>query len=315
MTKRKKLKRATVGDWILVAVMLVIIALCVLPIITVVASSFSDPGAIVRQRVSFLPRMMEVAESVGLDGETVFDRTFPIGIRTDAFADILGNSRFMRSLAWTAALTLIVTIVNLVMTVLCAYPLTYENLKGRKIITILILFTMFFQAGAVPTFVLYRDLGLLDNPAVLVLPGMISVFLMIIMRKFFLGIPDSLRESAEMDGASPFRILVRIYLPLSTPVLAALGLMYAVGRWNGMADAIWFLRGAPEWHPIQMVLYNILQGAMNIDPLDPGTASPAGHTEAVQAAAIVVAMVPILCVYPWLQKYFVQGMTLGAIKG
>ncbi|MCL2605308.1 MAG: carbohydrate ABC transporter permease [Defluviitaleaceae bacterium] len=314
-TKRKKLKRATVGDWIIVAIMLAIIALCVLPVITVVASSFSDPGAIVRQRVSFLPRQEVIHEVVSASGEITTDRTFPIGLQFDAYADILGNSNFMRSLAWTVVLTLISTTVSLIMTVLCAYPLTYENLKGRKIITILILFTMFFNAGAIPTYVLYRDLGLLDNPAVLVLPGMISVFLMIIMRKFFMGIPDSLRESAEMDGASPFRVLVQIYIPLSTPVLAALGLMYAVGRWNGMSDALWFMRGAPEWHPIQMVLFNILQGVTPIDPLDPGQAAAAGHTEAVQAAAIVVAMVPILCVYPRLQKYFVQGMTLGAVKG
>jgi putative aldouronate transport system permease protein len=91
--------------------------------------------------------------------------------------------------------------------------------------------------------------------------------------------------------------------------------MYAVGRWNGMADALWFMRSAPQWHPIQMVLFNILEGIIPVDPLDPGSAGAPGRTETVQAAAIVVAMVPILCVYPWLQKYFVSGVTLGAVKG
>jgi hypothetical protein len=118
---------------------------------------------------------------------------------------------------------------------------------------------MLFNAGLIPSFVLFRDLRLLDNPLVLILPGMISVFNMIIMRNFFLGIPDSLKESAEIDGAGPFTILVKIYLPLSTPVLATIGLFYAVGRWNGFQDALFFMQTAPEWHPIQMLLYNIIE--------------------------------------------------------
>ncbi|MCL2189954.1 MAG: carbohydrate ABC transporter permease [Defluviitaleaceae bacterium] len=303
----RKLKGATIGDWVIVLIMIGIILMCILPVLTVVANSLSDPGAIVRQQVTFIPRL-EVLEDGG-------DRLFPIGARFDAYVDILSDSRFMRSLGWTIILTFIATIFSLVMTVLCAYPLTYDNLKGRGFITVAVIFTMYFQAGWIPTFVLYRDLGLLDNRWVLVLPGFISVFLLIIMRKFFLGIPDSLRESAEIDGAGPFRILARIYLPLSTPVLATVGLMYAVGRWNGFTDALWFLRSAPEWHPIQLVLFNILQGIVPIDPMDPGMAAAPGRSETVQAAAIVVAMVPILCVYPWLQKYFVSGVTLGAVKG
>jgi len=317
MKKRRKLKNATIGDWIIAFIMLVLIALCVLPLITVVASSLSDPAAIVRQEVTFLPRVENVlSETLDEHGRYMRDVRFPIGVQFEAYGDIFANSAFMRALIWTAILTLITTMFSLFMTVLCAYPLTYDNLKGRKIITIIFIFTMFFNAGMVPTFVLYQNLGLLDNPLVLILPGFVSVFLMIIMRRFFLGIPDSLRESAEMDGAGPLRVLISIYLPLSTPVLATLGLMYAVGRWNGMTDAMWFLRQAREWHPIQMVLFNILQGVTPIDPLDPGAAAaPAGRTAAVEAAAIVVAMVPILCVYPWLQKYFVSGVTLGAVKG
>ena len=176
---------------------------------------------------------------------------------------------------------------------------------------------MYFGAGTVPTFILFRNLNLLDSPLVLILPGLISVFLMIIMRKFFLGIPDSLKESAEMDGAGPMTVLVKIYLPLSTPALATLGLMYAVGRWNGFTDALMFMMGsdAARWHPIQLLLFNIINNFTSIDPLDPGTMAPPGHSEAVQAAAIVVTMVPILMVYPWLQKYFVSGVTLGAVKG
>ncbi|MCL1844260.1 MAG: carbohydrate ABC transporter permease [Defluviitaleaceae bacterium] len=314
---KSRLKRATVGDWVIVVIMLLLIATCILPIMSVVATSLSDPSAIMRQEVSIFPR----TEAEGLhvvDGVEETYRRFVIGANFDSYRDIINDSRFMRSLAWTAILTLITTIVNLTMTVLCAYPLTYDNLKGRKIITFLIIFTMYFQAGIIPMYVLLDTLSLIDNPLVLILPGMISVFLMIIMRKFFLGIPDSLKESAEIDGAGPFMILTKIYLPLSTPALATLGLMYAVGRWNGFADALMFLPSPDVSHfrPIQLLLFHILQGMQGVDTtLDAGAAAAPGRSEAVRAAAIVVAMVPILCVYPWLQKYFVAGVTLGAVKG
>jgi len=294
MKTKGRLKRPRVGDWVVVAIMLLLITTCILPVMNVVARSFSDPVAIMRQQVAFLP----------------------VGFNMDAYRDVLGDNRFMFSLGWTAVLTFISTIAALTMTTLAAYPLTYDHLKGRKVITLLIIFTMYFQAGLIPTFVLYRDLNLLNNPMVLILPGLISVFLMIILRKFFLGIPDSLRESAEIDGAGPFTILVKIYLPLSTPALATLGLMYAVGRWNGFLDAMFFMQRNLRWHPIQLLLFQIIQGRIGVDTtLDPGAAAAPGTTQAVQAASIVVAMVPILCVYPWLQKYFVAGVTLGAVKG
>jgi len=291
--RKSRLKRATVGDWVVVFMMIVLILTCILPVMTVVATSFSDASAIIRRDVTFWPR----------------------GFHVDAYRDVLSDGRFMWSLAWTAILTGIVIVVNLFMTILCAYPLTYNSLKGRKLITVLIVFTMYFSAGLIPTFMLFRTLGLLNSPLVLILPGMISVFNMIIMRNFFMGIPDSLKESAEIDGAGPMKCLVSIYLPLSTPVLATIGLFVAVGRWNGFMDALFFLQGNARYHPIQLILFNIINNIMAVDVLDPGTAQVLGWGETVQAAAIVIAMVPILCVYPWVQKYFVQGATLGAVKG
>ena len=288
-----KLKRSTIGDWVIVFFMLVLIATCVLPLLTVVAVSFSDSTYIMRREVTFIPR----------------------GFHTDAYRNVLNDDRFMRSLVVTAVVTTVAVVVNLAMTVLCAYPLTYESLKGRKLISVLIIFTMYFGAGLIPTFILFRNLGLLNHPAVLILPGMISVFFMIIMRNFFVGIPDSLKESAEMDGAGPMRCLLRIYLPLSKPVLATIGLFYAVGRWNGFMDALFFLPAARDYHPIQLLLYNILQGIVAVDAMDPGDVTPPGFGPMVEAAAIVIATVPILCVYPFAQKYFVQGATLGAVKG
>jgi len=260
---------------------------------TVVATSFSNTSYIIRRQVTFWPR----------------------GFHTYAYRDVLGDARFMWSLAWTGILTGIVVVLNLVMTILCAYPLTYDSLKGRKVITVLIIFTMYFGAGLIPTFMLFRTLGLLNHPLVLILPGMIGVFNMIIMRNFFLGIPDSLKESAEMDGAGPMTCLIKIYLPLSLPVLATISLFVAVGRWNGFMDALFFLPGNARYHPIQLLLYNIINNLTAVDVQDPGASAAPGWGTTVEAAAIVIAMVPILCVYPWVQKYFVQGATLGAVKG
>ena len=200
------------------------------------------------------------------------------------------------------------------MTTLCAYPLTYENLKGRRFFNTIILFTMYFNAGTIPHYLLYKDLGLLNSPLVLIIPNCLSVFNMIIMRSFFYGIPSSLRESAEIDGAGPVRILFSIYLPLSKPVIATLSLFYAVGRWNGFSDALMYMNDR-RWYPIQLLLYNILKSITSIEvATQEGFASAPGLSDTLQAATVVFATVPILLVYPWLQKYFISGATLGALK-
>ncbi|MCL1991248.1 MAG: carbohydrate ABC transporter permease [Defluviitaleaceae bacterium] len=296
-TKRKKhyKKRITFGDVVIIAVMLILAALCVLPLLNVIATSLSSPGAIMRREITI----------------------FPVEFHTGAYADILGDARFLRSMVWTAILTVIVVVVNLVMTVLAAYPLTYSSLKGRKYIMIYFIFTMMFGAGLIPGFILNRDLGLLNNPLVLIIPGSLSIFNLIIMRNFFMGIPESLKESAEIDGASPMTILFKIFVPLSLPSFATIGLWVAVGRWNGFQDALFFLPAASEYHPIQLLLWNILQQNTTVDVADPGglSAMPVGWGRVVENASIVVAMIPILCVYPFIQKYFVKGATLGAVKG
>jgi len=218
---------------------------------------------------------------------------------------------------WTAILTVICTIVSLLITTLCAFPLIYDNLKGKGVINTIIIFTMYFNAGIIPNYILMRDLGLLNNPLVLILPGALSVFNMIILRSFFYSVPDSLRESAEIDGANPFTVLVRIYLPLSGPVLATLALFYAVGRWNGFSDALMFLTSAPAFHPIQLKLYNIINNLSSIEiAAQEGIVGgvPAA-TDGIKAAAVIFATAPILLVYPWLQRYFIKGVTIGSVKG
>ena len=199
------------------------------------------------------------------------------------------------------------------MTTLCAFPLIFEKLRGRKAINIFITITMFFNAGTIPNYLLMQKLNLLSNPLVLILPGVLSVYNMIIMRSFFYGIPDSLRESAEIDGATFFEILYKIYVPLSKPVMATLALFYAVGRWNGYSDALMYMR-EEKYYPLQLLLYNIINNINSVEVATQEGFSAPGLSESLKAAIVMFSTIPILCIYPFLQKYFISGVTLGAVK-
>ncbi|WP_054632813.1 carbohydrate ABC transporter permease [Thermoclostridium stercorarium] len=286
-----KSKKTRIGDLIVAFLCVIVILVCLLPMVNVLSRSLSSPDALVRNEVLLLPKEMNF----------------------EAYKMVLGDSKYTWSLAWTAIITVIGTCLSMFMTTICAYPLIYDNLKGKKLINAFILFTMYFNAGTIPLYLLLKDLDLLNRPAVLVVPYCLSVFNMIIMRSFFYGIPDSLRESAEIDGAGPVRILVSIYLPLSTPVIATLSLFYAVGRWNGFSDALMFMNKREYW-PIQLLLYNILNNMTSLEvATQEGFTKPA-LSDNLKAATVMFATVPILMVYPWLQKYFITGVHLGSIK-
>ncbi|MCL2127132.1 MAG: carbohydrate ABC transporter permease [Treponema sp.] len=290
-----KSRSRKIEDLIVALICLFVISLCLLPMLNILARSLSDPMAIINRLVSFLP----------------------VNPTLDSYRYVFGDPSFSRSMIWTAILTVICTLVSLGITILCAFPLIYDQLKGKTVINTIIIFTMYFSAGTIPTYILMKDLHLLNNPLVLILPGCLSVFNMIILRSFFYSVPDSLRESAELDGANPFVVLVKIYLPLSMPVLATLALFYAVGRWNGFSDALMYMTSAPNFHPIQLKLYNIINNLSSIEiAAQEGIAGgiPAA-TDGMKAAAVIFATVPILVVYPWLQRYFIAGVTIGAVKG
>jgi len=286
------LNKSKFGDFVIVVFFIILICVCLFPMMNVFARAMSAPQYLIRREVALWPR----------------------GFNLDAFDIVWSDSKYTWSLAWTAILTVICTVFSLVLTVLCAFPFVYKDLKGRKTLNVFMIFTMYFGAGMIPTFLLMRTLGLIDNPLVLILPSALSIFNVILMRSFFYGIPDSIRESAEIDGAGPFKTLMQIYLPLSKPVLATISLFYAVGRWNGYGDALLFLRTVRTWDPIQLLLYRVQQNLTAIDVTQFETAAGNAPTEAVRMATIVVATVPILIVYPFLQKYFVAGVTLGSIK-
>ncbi len=286
-----KAKKSKFGDWVFVFICLIICAICLLPMLNLLARSLSSTEYLVRHEVYLLPK----------------------GFNLDAYANIFKDLKYVKSFFWTVLLTAICTVVSLVMTTLCAYPLIFSKLKGRGVINIIITITMFFNAGTIPNYLLMRDLNLLDNPMVMILPGCISVYNMIIMRSFFYGIPDSIRESAEIDGASFFRILVSIYIPLSKPVIATLALFYAVGRWNGYTDALIYVKDK-DIYPLQLWLYNLLKNISNVEiSAQEGFTTP-GIQDSLKTAIVMFSTIPILCIYPWLQRYFIHGVTLGAVK-
>jgi len=288
-----KSNSSKIGDLIVAFLCFLLILACLLPMLNVLARSLSSTEALIRNEVLLWPK----------------------GLNFDSYKMVLEDPKYTWSLAWTAIITVIGTCLSMVMTIICAYPLTYDDLKGKRFINAMILFTMYFNAGTIPLYLLLKDLNLLNKPAVLVIPYCLSVFNMIIMRSFFYGIPESLRESAEIDGAGPIRILISIYLPLSTPVLATLSLFYAVGRWNGFSDALMFMNNKREYWPIQLLLYNILNNVTSIEVATQEGFTKPGLADSIKAATVMFATVPILLVYPWLQKYFITGVTLGSIKG
>lgn len=288
-----KSKSTRTGDYLIALVCLLLIFICLVPLLNVLARSLSSTEALIRNEVLLWPK----------------------GWNIEAYKKVLSDGKYTFSLGWTAVLTAICTLVSMTLTILCAYPLIYHQLKGRKLINGLIVLTMYFSAGIIPNYLLYKALGMLDKPIVLIVPNALSVFNMIILRSFFFGIPESLRESAEIDGAGPIRILIRIYLPLSTSVLATLSLFYAVGRWNGFTDALMFMLNNRRYHPIQLLLYNILQNATQIEVATQEGFFPPGLSETLKMATVMFATVPIILVYPWLQRYFIHGVTIGAIKG
>ncbi len=280
-----------IGDWIFVLICVLVSIICVVPMINLLAKSLSDTQFLVRNEVYLLPK----------------------GLNFDAYITVLKDPKYIRAFFWTVFLTVVCTIVSLTMTCLCAYPLIFEKLKGRSVINIFITITMFFNAGTIPNYLLMKSLHLLDNPLVLILPSCLSVYNMIIMRSFFYGIPDSLRESAEIDGASFFQILLKIYVPLSKPVFATLALFYAVGRWNGYSDALMYVKNT-IYYPLQLLLYNILNNINQVEVATQEGFSSPGLAESLKAAIVMFSTIPILLIYPWLQKYFIHGVTLGAVK-
>ena len=256
-----------------------------------------------------------VSISNGLDvmrGEVTF---LPQNITLDTYRQFLKGDLFMY-MKNSVFYTVLGTFINLAMSSLCAYPLTRKKFSGRKFFTFMVTFTMFFSGGMVPLYLVVKELELLDTVWALVLPVAISTYNMIIIRTSFQAIPESLIESAQLDGANDVVILCRIVLPLSKAVLATMLLYYAVSHWNDYFNAMLYIN-SKELYPLQIMLRNMLiAGLFSEEAGVAGGSTTFSVTDAtLRAAAIIVTTLPILVVYPFVQRYFVKGVMIGSVKG
>jgi putative aldouronate transport system permease protein len=243
---------------------------------------------------------------------------YPKHVTIEAYKRVFQNADIMIGYRNVILYTVIGTLVNLILTTAGAYPLARRDFAGRNAIMLLITFTMFFSGGIIPTYMIVRDLGLINSIGALILPGAVSVWNLIIMRTFFQNtIPSEVQESAFMDGCSNFRLLWSIVLPLSMPVIAVMTLYYAVGHWNSYFQALIYISDRSKY-PLQMFLRELLvQNQMQnmMDGDSESMAQQAMIAEGLKYAVIIVSSLPVLCLYPALQRYFAKGVMIGAVKG
>jgi putative aldouronate transport system permease protein len=291
----KLVKRRSVGDLIADIIVYLFLALCavvtVIPFVYVIAASFAPEHEILTRPLFIIPKEFTL----------------------DAYKRIFDPNDYgltvLRSLGVSVFVTLVGTITNLFFTTTMAYGLSRPGLKGRNFMLNCVIFTMVFSGGMIPLFLVVKNLGMYDTYAALILPGAISAYNMIIVRNFFQELPAGLEEAASIDGCTDIGIFWKIALPLSLPMLATFGLFYAVGHWNNYFGALLYLTSA-EKYPFQLILRNIVM-LSNDAQTDPNVLLP---QETLKMAIIVVGTVPILCVYPFLQKHFAAGVMVGAIK-
>lgn len=242
-------------------------------------------------------------------------RIFPVGFQLDTMQFVATNDQFLRSLFISALVTAIGTLSSLLVTALTAYPLSKRELPGMGIIIVLFIFTMMFSGGIIPNYLLIRQLGLINDLGSLIYPALISVFNMLVVKSYFENLPSSLEESAKLEGARNYTILFRIIIPLSGPVLATVGLFYAVSFWNDYFHPMLYINST-SLKPLQLYLQDIV---MNADTSSALTRSADDMmnvpAEGVRAATVIASTIPILLVYPFLQKYFIKGVLIGSVKG
>lgn len=281
-------------DFIFYIVLTLTALICLLPFVHILSKSISEEAFVIANKVFLLPK--------GFSGE--------------AYQKIFADDSIFRSLYVTVIVTVAFTVIGMILTVSAAYALSRKELKGRKVMTFLIMFTMYFAAGMIPEYLLMNELHMLDTWWCMILPLCFSPYNLLIMRSNFkAGIPESLVESALLDGASHFTILSKIVIPLSKPILATVALFYAVGRWNAYQDALFYIKQRADLRPLQLKLYYLIVAASESFQAE-GGASTAVMTnpEVLKAACIIFATIPIICVYPFVQKYFVKGAMIGAVK-
>jgi len=290
-SKRFKGNIADVFFWIII---LLVSLTCLFPFVHVFSVSISNEAYVIANKVVLLPK----------------------GFNLTAYQKIFADSSIIRSLFITVLITVLFTVIGMFLTISAAYALSRKELKGAKIMTFLILFTMYFAAGMIPDYLLMQNLHMLDTIWSLVLPLCFAPYNLLIMKNnFSSSIPDSLVEAAVVDGAGHFKILTKIVVPLSKPIIATIALFYAVGRWNAYQDALFYIKQRADLRPLQLKLYYLVVSSQESFQAEGGNAGVLTNPEVLKAACIIFATVPIILVYPFVQKYFVQGTMVGAVKG
>ncbi|APH03939.1 carbohydrate ABC transporter permease [Bacillus weihaiensis] len=264
----------------------------ILPLISVIAKSFSSSEAISKGEVFF----------------------WPIEFTTMNYEYVFQDASIWRAFFISILITVGGTFINLLATTSLAYPLSRPEYKGKKVILFLVLFTMIFSAPLIPSYLVVKNLGMVDTLWALVIPSMISAFNFFVMRSFFQNIPSTLIDAARIDGLGELGILFRVVLPLSKPVLATIGLFYGVSHWNNYQSALYFIND-PKLYPLQVKLRQmIVNDEMAVEANTVFSSMALNSPEGIQMATVVVAIIPILLLYPFLQKYFVKGSLIGSIK-
>ncbi len=271
--------RVRFSDFAIAFVILLLSLTCIIPFIHIAAKSISSNTAVLSKKVYLLPK----------------------GLNFEAYKSVFRDGQLTHSMVYTVWMTLLFTVIGMIVTTLAAYPLARKELKGRAFFAFILMFTMYFSAGLIPEYLLYKDLKLLNTMWVLVLPLSFSPYNMLIMRSFIRStIPDSLYEASELDGASHFQILFMIVLPLSKPIIATLSLFYAVGRWNAYADAKYYIT-TKALQPLQYLLSNMVLNSNDAASLSEAAAVES-TPEVLQAAVVIFATIPVTPVYPFVQK-------------
>lgn len=284
-----------VSDAVMMLIIALLCATCIFPFLHIIAKSLSSTSAVAAQKVFF----------------------WPVDVNLEAYKAILRDGRMTYSIVYSAIVTVVFAVLGVIVTLFAAYPITKKDLPFRPVISFLLMFPMYFGAGLIPTYLLYNSLHMLDTVWVLVLPLLFSTYNMLVMKSFLSSnIPVSLEESAFLDGAGYFRILFKIVVPLSKPIIATLLLFYAVGRWNSYGDNMYYIKLNENLKMINYLLYQMVSTANDSQNLAMSEASAVTtNPEVLQAAAIMVTTLPILVVYPFVQKHFVKGAMIGSVKG
>ncbi len=274
--------------------MLVVAAITLYPFLYVLSSSVSNETAVIQNKVWL----------------------FPVGFSSKAYKGVIAYPGLLRAYGMTVFYALFGTVINMVLTICAAYPLSRKRFHGRKMFSMLIVFTMLFSGGLIPSYLCVKELGFIDTVWALLIPNAINSWNMIIMRSFFISLPDELEEAARIDGCGNVRMLTSIILPVSMASLATVSLFYIVAHWNSYFQALIYLPSAKKLRPLQLILREILlQNQTDNAMTNSNAGNSLGLSETIKYATIILASAPIICVYPFIQKYFVSGVMLGAVKG